>query len=49
MKPSSSEKTTFLNKVEQRAVIKFCVDNGKMTTETHKFIKQSGKLDSADI
>ena len=41
MKPSSSEKTTFSNKVEQRAVIKFCVDIGKTPTETHKFIKQS--------
>ena len=41
MKPSSLEKTTFSNKVEQRAVIKFCVDIGKMPTETHKFIKQS--------
>ena len=41
MKPSSSKKTTFSNKVEQRAVIKFCVDIGKTPTETHKFIKQS--------
>ena len=41
MKPSSSEKNTFSNKVEQRAVIKFCVDIGKKPTETHKFIKQS--------
>ena len=41
MKPSSSEKTTFSNKVEQRAVIKFCVDIGKTPTETHKFIKRS--------
>jgi transposase len=41
MKPSSSEKTTFSNKVEQRAVIKFCADIGKTQTETHKFIKQS--------
>jgi hypothetical protein len=41
MKPSSSEKTTFSNKVEQRAIIKFCVDIGKTPTETHKFIKQS--------
>ena len=41
MKPSSSEKTTFSNKVEQRAVIKFCADIGKTPTETHKFIKQS--------
>jgi hypothetical protein len=41
MKPSSSEKTTFSNKVEQRAVIKLCVDIGKTPTETHKFIKQS--------
>ena len=40
MKPSS-EKITFSNKVEQRAVIKFCVDIGKTPTETHKFIKQS--------
>jgi transposase len=39
MKPSS-EKTTFSNKVAQRAVIKFCVDIGKTPTETHKFIKQ---------
>jgi hypothetical protein len=37
MKPSSSEKTTFSNKVEQRAVIKFCVDIGKTSTETHKY------------
>jgi hypothetical protein len=36
MKPSSSEKTTFSNKVEQRAVIKFCVDIGKTPTETIK-------------
>jgi transposase len=41
MKPSSSEKTTFSNKVEQRAVIKFCVDIEKTPTETHKFIKRS--------
>ena len=41
MKPSSSKKTTFSNKVEQRAVIKCCVDIGKTPTETHKFIKQS--------
>ena len=41
MKPSSSEKTTFSNKVEQRATIKFGVDIGKMPTETHKFIKRS--------
>ena len=41
MKPSSSEKTTFSNKVEQRAVIKFCVDIGKTPTEMHKFIKRS--------
>ena len=41
MKPSSSEKTTFSNKVEQRVAIKFCVDIGKTPTETHKFIKQS--------
>jgi hypothetical protein len=27
--------------VEQRVVIKFCVDIGKTPTETHKFIKQS--------
>ena len=41
MKPSSSEKTTFSIEVEQRDVIKFCVDIGKTPTETHKFIKQS--------
>jgi hypothetical protein len=41
MKPFSSKKITFSNKVEQRAVIKFCVDIGKTPTETHKFIKQS--------
>ena len=41
MKPSSSEKTTFSNKVEQSAVIKFCIDIGKTPTETHKFIKRS--------
>jgi hypothetical protein len=41
MKPSSSEKTTFSNKVEQRAVIQFCVDIGKTPTEIHKFIKRS--------
>ena len=41
MKPSSLEKTMFSNTVEQRAVIKFCVDIGKTPTETHKFIKQS--------
>jgi hypothetical protein len=41
MKPSSSKKITFSNKVEQRAVIKFCVNIGKTPTETHKFIKQS--------
>jgi transposase len=41
MKPSSSEKTTFSNKMEQRAVIQFCVDIGKMPNEAHKFIKQS--------
>jgi histone-lysine N-methyltransferase SETMAR len=38
MIPSSSEKTTFSKKVEQRAVIKFGVDIGKTPTETHKFI-----------
>jgi hypothetical protein len=41
MKPYSSEKTTFSNKVEQRAAIKFCADIGKTPTEMHKFIKQS--------
>ena len=41
MKPSSLEKNKFSNKVEQRVVIKFCVDIGKTPTETHKFIKQS--------
>ena len=41
MKTSSSEKTMFSNKVEQRALIKFCVDIGKTSTEMHKFIKQS--------
>ena len=41
MKPSSSKKNTFSNKVEQRAIIKFCVDIGKTPTETHKFTKQS--------
>ena len=41
MQPSPSEKTTFSNKVEQRAVIKLCVDIGKTPTETHKFIKRS--------
>jgi hypothetical protein len=41
MKPSSLEKNTFSNKVEQRTVIKFCVDIGKTPTEMHKFIKQS--------
>jgi hypothetical protein len=41
LKPSSLEKTTFSNKVEQRVVIKFCVDIGKTPTETYKFIKQS--------
>ena len=41
MKSSSSEKATFSNKVEQRAVIKFWVDIGKTPTETHKFIKRS--------
>jgi histone-lysine N-methyltransferase SETMAR len=40
MIPSSSEKTTFSKKVEQRAVIKFGVDIGKTPTETHKFIKR---------
>ena len=40
MKPSL-EITTFSNKVEQRAVIKFCVDIGKTPTETHTFIKRS--------
>jgi hypothetical protein len=45
MKPSSSEKTTFSNKVEQRAVIKCCVDIGKTPTETHKFIKQIYRCD----
>jgi hypothetical protein len=32
-----------LQKVEQRAVIKFCVDIGKAPTDTHKFLKQSEK------
>jgi hypothetical protein len=34
---------TFAEKVEQRAVIKFCVDIGKTSTDTHKFLKQSEK------
>lgn len=33
----------FAEKVEQRAVIKFCVDIGKTPTDTHKFLKQSEK------
>ena len=37
----ASEKTTFSNKMEQRAVIKFSVEIGKTTTETRKFIKWS--------
>ena len=37
------KKGTFAEKVEQRAVIKFCVDIGKTPTDTHKFLKQSEK------
>ncbi|XP_062577987.1 protein GVQW3-like [Saccostrea cucullata] len=40
---SICEKGTFPERVEQRAVLKFCVDIGKTPTETHKFLKQSGK------
>ncbi|CAG2186353.1 unnamed protein product [Mytilus edulis] len=40
---ASLKKRTFTEKVEQRAVIKFCVDIGKTPTETHKFLKQSEK------
>ena len=36
-------KGMFAEKVEQRAVIKFCVDIGKSPTDTHKFLKQSEK------
>ena len=38
-----AKKGTFAEKVEQRAVIKFCVDIGKTPTDTHKFLKQSEK------
>ena len=38
---SSSEQNTFSNKVEQRTVIKLCVDIGKTPTETRKFIMRS--------
>jgi hypothetical protein len=37
------KKGTFAEKVEQWAVIKFCVDIGKTSTDTHKFLKQSEK------
>jgi hypothetical protein len=37
------KKGTFAEKVEQLAVIKFCVDIGKTPTDTHKFLKQSEK------
>ena len=37
------KKETLAEKVEQRTVIKFCVDIGKTPTETHKFLKQSEK------
>ena len=37
------KKGTFAEKVEQRAVITFCVDIGKTPTDTHKFLKQSEK------
>ncbi|CAC5419671.1 unnamed protein product [Mytilus coruscus] len=40
---ASLKKKKFTEKVEQRAVIKFCVDIGKTPTETHKFLKQSEK------
>jgi hypothetical protein len=43
------KKWTFAEKVEQRAVIKFCVDIGKTPTETHKFLKQSEKHRFAKI
>jgi hypothetical protein len=37
------KKGTFAEKVEQRAVIKFCVDIEKTSTDTHKCLKQSEK------
>jgi hypothetical protein len=37
------KKRDVCEKVEQRAVIKFCVDIGKTPTDTHKFLKQSEK------
>ncbi|CAC5366267.1 unnamed protein product [Mytilus coruscus] len=40
---ASLKKRKFTEKVEQWAVIKFCVDIGKTPTETHKFLKQSEK------
>jgi hypothetical protein len=41
------KKRTLAEKVEHRAVIKFCVDIRKTPTDTHKFIKQSEKDFSA--
>jgi hypothetical protein len=37
------KKGTLAEKVEQRTVIKFCMDIGKTPTEMHKFLKQSEK------
>jgi predicted nucleic acid-binding Zn finger protein len=34
------KKGTFAEKVEQRAVIKFCVDIGKTSTDTHTAISK---------
>jgi hypothetical protein len=43
------KKGTFAEKVEQWAVIKFCVDIGKTPTDTHKFLKQSEKHSKAGL
>jgi hypothetical protein len=43
LKENTKKKGTFAEKVEQRAVIQFCVDIGKTPTDTHKFLKQSEK------
>ena len=37
------KKGTFPEKMEQWAVVTFCVDIGKTPTETYKFLKQSEK------
>jgi hypothetical protein len=43
------KKRTFAEKVEQRAVIKFCVDIGKTSTDTLKFLKQSEKHSKVSV